>query len=65
MITIMDLDQGFQWILIPDSKMYMTNQNKGPRQRIQARELCGDATGAYGGSTKADRHRNGKGLQVR
>ncbi len=31
MITIMDLDQGFQWMLMPDSKMYIKTkiQSKG------------------------------------
>jgi hypothetical protein len=31
MITIMDLDQGFQWVLMPDTKMYLKTklQTKG------------------------------------
>jgi outer membrane lipoprotein-sorting protein len=41
MITIMDLDQGFQWMLMPDSKMYLKTKMQAKGQGFRPENFVG------------------------
>lgn len=41
MITIMDLDRGFQWMLMPDSKMYMKTRTQAKGKGFRPENFVG------------------------
>ena len=65
MITIMDLDQGFHWILMPDQKMYLKTKLQTKGKGFRPENFVGMQQGPMEAQLKRMGTETAKGLQVR